>query len=180
MTYFLENFHPTASVTAYGQKPKVVGAEQSARAEGENCTYGPTQYCWVYKLHIGHKIVIHNCRNHAAPWHYFACWNGSDRHGKYNIDTKKNWTNFGVNPTNVNQFQPGIFGQIWWKISMVIIFMHCTFSWSVTLPSNILLMLFWWAFYGQDHGLRTPNEGINQRYLKNRADVADKICFGRT
>ena len=30
------------------------------------------------------------------------------------------------------------------------------------------------------HGLRTPNEGINQRYLKNRADVADKICFGRT
>ena len=32
----------------------------------------------------------------------------------------------------------------------------------------------------QDHGLRTPNEGINQRYLKNWADVADKICFGRT
>ncbi len=27
------------------------------------------------------------------------------------------------------------------------------------------------------HGLRTPNEGIN---LKNWADVADKICFGRT
>ena len=26
------------------------------------------------------------------------------------------------------------------------------------------------------HGLRTPNEGINQRYLKNWADVADKIC----
>ena len=25
-----------------------------------------------------------------------------------------------------------------------------------------------------DHGLRTPNEGINQRYLKNWADVADK------
>ena len=31
-----------------------------------------------------------------------------------------------------------------------------------------------------DHGLRTPNEGINQRYLKKWADVADKICFGRT
>ena len=31
-----------------------------------------------------------------------------------------------------------------------------------------------------NHGLRTPNEGINQRYLKNWADVADKICFGRT
>ena len=30
------------------------------------------------------------------------------------------------------------------------------------------------------HGLRTPNEGINQRYLKNWADVADKVCFGRT
>ena len=28
------------------------------------------------------------------------------------------------------------------------------------------------------HGLRTPNEGINQRYMKNWADVADKICFG--
>ena len=31
-----------------------------------------------------------------------------------------------------------------------------------------------------DHGLRTPNEGINQRYLKNWAEEADKICFGRT
>ena len=30
------------------------------------------------------------------------------------------------------------------------------------------------------HGLWTPNEGINQRYPKNWADVADKICFGRT
>ena len=30
------------------------------------------------------------------------------------------------------------------------------------------------------HGLRTPNEGINQRYLKNWANVADKIGFGRT
>ena len=31
-----------------------------------------------------------------------------------------------------------------------------------------------------DHGLRTPNEDINQRNLKIWADVADKICFGRT
>jgi hypothetical protein len=31
-----------------------------------------------------------------------------------------------------------------------------------------------------EHGLRTPNEGINQRDLKNWADVADKICLGRT
>ena len=30
------------------------------------------------------------------------------------------------------------------------------------------------------HGLLTPNEGINQRYLKNWADVADEICFDRT
>ena len=30
------------------------------------------------------------------------------------------------------------------------------------------------------HVLLTPNEGINQRYLKNWANVADKICFGRT
>ena len=30
------------------------------------------------------------------------------------------------------------------------------------------------------HGLRTPNEGVNQKYLKNWADVAEKICFGRT
>ena len=28
-------------------------------------------------------------------------------------------------------------------------------------------------------GLRTPNEGINQRNLKFWADLADKISFGR-
>ena len=33
---------------------------------------------------------------------------------------------------------------------------------------------------GIRHGLRTPNEGITQRYLKNWADVADKICCRRT
>ena len=32
----------------------------------------------------------------------------------------------------------------------------------------------WW------HGLRTPNEGINQRNLKFWADVTDKICFSHT
>ena len=31
-----------------------------------------------------------------------------------------------------------------------------------------------------NHGLRTPSEGKNQRNLKIWADVADKICFGRT
>ena len=30
------------------------------------------------------------------------------------------------------------------------------------------------------HGLRTPNEVINQKYQQNWADVADKICFGHT
>ena len=30
------------------------------------------------------------------------------------------------------------------------------------------------------HGLRTTNEDINQRYLKNWANAAEKICFGRT
>ena len=30
------------------------------------------------------------------------------------------------------------------------------------------------------HGLRTSNEGINQRNLKIWADVEDKICFGLT
>ena len=34
--------------------------------------------------------------------------------------------------------------------------------------------------YNSLHGLRTPNEGTNQRNLKFWADVADKICFGRT
>ena len=39
---------------------------------------------------------------------------------------------------------------------------------------------FWLLFVIFNHGLPTPNEDINQRYLKNWADVADKICFGRT
>ena len=29
------------------------------------------------------------------------------------------------------------------------------------------------------HGPQTPNEGINKRYLKNWANVADKMCFSR-
>ena len=28
-------------------------------------------------------------------------------------------------------------------------------------------------------GLRTPNQDINQRYLKSLDNVADKICFSR-
>ena len=42
----------------------------------------------------------------------------------------------------------------------------------------------WWVtiipFYGFRHGLRTPNEGINQKNLKFWADVADKMNVGRT
>jgi hypothetical protein len=49
---------------------------------------------------------------------------------------------------------------------------HNTFS-----EQKIITTLTRHAVY---HGLRTPNEGINQRYLKNWANVAVKICFGRT
>ena len=41
MTFFAL-FYPTASATAYGQRPKFFWAEHSATAEGENCAYGPT------------------------------------------------------------------------------------------------------------------------------------------
>ena len=44
-----------------------------------------------------------------------------------------------------------------------------------TRPQSKYPVLHW-----QTHGLRTPNEGINQRYLKNWADVADKICCHHT
>ena len=37
-----------------------------------------------------------------------------------------------------------------------------------------------WKWIGSHHGLRTPNEGINQRSLKIWAYVADKICFSHT
>ena len=36
------------------------------------------------------------------------------------------------------------------------------------------------CMFSLGHGLRTPNEGINQRNLKIWADAADKICFGHT
>ena len=40
-------FDPTASATAYGQRPKFVRAEHSATAEGENCAYGPTLIYYI-------------------------------------------------------------------------------------------------------------------------------------
>ena len=42
MMYVLNFFDPTASATAYGQRPKFAMAKHSATAKGENCTYGPT------------------------------------------------------------------------------------------------------------------------------------------
>ena len=42
MIFVTRFFYPTASATAYGQRPKFVMAEHSATAEGENCAYGPT------------------------------------------------------------------------------------------------------------------------------------------
>ena len=44
----------------------------------------------------------------------------------------------------------------------------CSFRFNWVSPVNLL-----------DHGLRTPNESKNQINLKNWADVADKISFGR-
>jgi len=36
------------------------------------------------------------------------------------------------------------------------------------------------SFLSLNNGLRTSNEGINQRNLEMWAYVADKICFGHT
>ena len=47
MNSCLQNIDPMALATAYGQKPKVVRAKQSAMVEGENCTYGPTLQNWL-------------------------------------------------------------------------------------------------------------------------------------
>ena len=38
-------------------------------------------------------------------------------------------------------------------------------------------MWCWMVLMAADHGLRKPNEGVNQRNLKNWAYVAAKICF---
>ena len=46
-------FIPTASATAYGQRPKFFRAEHSAMAEGENCAYGPTLIFYpIFKDHF--------------------------------------------------------------------------------------------------------------------------------
>ena len=48
------------------------------------------------------------------------------------------------------------------------------------LAPKITVEIYFIADVARSHGLWTPNEGINHRYLKNWADVADKICLGRT
>ena len=57
---------------------------------------------------------------------------------------------------------------------------------SSTTKVILTFLSFMWRLYSWSilhiikHGLRTPNEGINQRNLKIWSDVADKICFGNT
>ena len=51
---------------------------------------------------------------------------------------------------------------------------------SSLLQTAYSLRFFRWGWGEGVHGLQTSNEGINQRNLKIWADVADKICFGRT
>jgi hypothetical protein len=53
-------FNPTASATAYGQRPKFVTAEHSATAEGENCAYGPTL----------HETILKKCQMIAMMFTY--------------------------------------------------------------------------------------------------------------
>ena len=47
-------------------------------------------------------------------------------------------------------------------------------KWDVKNGFSYVLTFFSLISDGLGHGLWTPNEGINQRYLKNWADVADK------
>ena len=66
------------------------------------------------------------------------------------------------------------------KVLMKIEEMAGVFLNSANFASHAFLTLAPPSGYALNHRQWTPNEGINQRYLKNWADVADKICFGRT
>ena len=57
---FFAFFYPTASATAYGQRPKFFRAEHSATAEGENCAYGPT-------LQLGLTVLENMKRANTTP-----------------------------------------------------------------------------------------------------------------
>jgi hypothetical protein len=65
---FFTFFYPTASATAYGRKPKFVRAEHSAKAEGENCPYGPT----LAKLHT-HFVPEHGENTCIIPYLMREC-----------------------------------------------------------------------------------------------------------
>ena len=62
-------FDPTASATAYGQRPKFVRAKHSATAEGENCTYGPTLF-WKLKFCNVIPKSMRNMLVHTALSHH--------------------------------------------------------------------------------------------------------------
>ena len=51
---------------------------------------------------------------------------------------------------------------------------------SDSISETFMLLVVKVHTYVYMHGLRIPNECINQRNLKIWADVVDKICFGRT
>ena len=44
---------------------------------------------------------------------------------------------------------------------------------------TLLLLIKKKKMKNSDQRLRTPNQDVNQRYLKNWADEADKTCLGR-
>ena len=50
-------FYPTASATAYGQRLKFFMAEHLAKAEGENCAFGPT-LDWYSKSNFVKNALI--------------------------------------------------------------------------------------------------------------------------
>ena len=57
---FFSLFYPTASATAYGQRPKFVRAKHPATAESENCAYGPTLTLLLKMYKVLYYIVYLN------------------------------------------------------------------------------------------------------------------------
>ena len=55
-------FHPTASATVYGQRPKFFRAKHSATAEGENWAYGPTLS--EFMIPAFHDYILFGTKNH--------------------------------------------------------------------------------------------------------------------
>jgi hypothetical protein len=106
----------------------------------------------------------------------------------YDMGIMRPLSNLFSKTTHVQEFRL----KLWLQSDFKIILLY--------LPYRIFMFEFWrqnhWPFRStlfktiqtyhvvhscccsENHGLRTPNEGINQGYLKNWADVADKICFG--